>query len=178
MPLTWNDLTVSPYDVDFDDLLSDWRRLVDATYTPVVITALGDLFLRARDGSIWWLDTGWGRLTRVADSADDFKALMVKPEHLNEWSVPQLVGDLKAGGMGLGAAQCHSYKIPPSWAERSTHRTSSRPTCPSTSQSWGRSTARRRTCRRELRSAISRSRTLVDRRRDPVTWLVQMRWVG
>jgi hypothetical protein len=111
--LTWNDLTVSPYEVDLGALLADWRWLVDTTYAPVVITALGDLFLRGGDGSIHWLDTVAGRLTKVADDAEEFKSLMVRPEHLDEWFLPQLVGDLKTSGVNLGAGQCYSYKIPP-----------------------------------------------------------------
>ena len=33
MRLTWNDLTVSPYEVDFDALLADWRWLIDGSFT-------------------------------------------------------------------------------------------------------------------------------------------------
>jgi hypothetical protein len=113
MPLTWNDLTVNPYDVNFDALLGDWRWLVGPSLSPVVITALGDLFLRGEDGSIHWLDTVAGRLTKVAADAEEFKALMVQPEHLDEWFMPQLVGDLKEAGVSLGTGQCYSYKVPP-----------------------------------------------------------------
>lgn len=113
MRLTWNDLVVSPNGVNFDALLTDWRWLVDAALAPVAITAMGDVFFRAGDGSIHWLDTVAGRLTRVASDADEFKSLIAQPEYLDEWFLPQLVGDLKTGGMSLGEGQCYSYKIPP-----------------------------------------------------------------
>lgn len=108
MRITWNELTVSSDGVDLDGLLSEWRWLADESFQPVVISALGELFLRHDDGRIFWLSAGWGQLTEVAASAEEFKRLMVQPENANEWFVPQLVGDIRspmpsarsAGGCG------------------------------------------------------------------------------
>jgi hypothetical protein len=102
MRITWNELTISPAGVDFDDLLSDWRWLVGEEYQPVVISALGDLFLRHDDGRIFWLNTGWGQLTEVAESGEEFKKLMVQPNNAAEWFIPNLVGDLLSSGKKLG----------------------------------------------------------------------------
>ncbi len=87
MRITWNELTVSPAGVDLDGLLSEWRWLADESFEPVVISALGDLFLRREDGPIFWLDAGWGQLTEVAPGAAEFKQLMARPENTNEWFV-------------------------------------------------------------------------------------------
>jgi hypothetical protein len=35
-----------------------------------------------------------GRLTEVAAAAQEFKALKVQAEHLDQWFLPQLVGEL------------------------------------------------------------------------------------
>ena len=113
MRITWNELTVTLDGVDLDSLLSEWRWLADESYQPVVITALGDLFLRREDGPIFWLDAGSGQLTEVASSAEEFKQLMVQPENANEWFVPQFVGDLLSTGLQLGPGQCFGYKVPP-----------------------------------------------------------------
>lgn len=113
MRITWNELTVSLNGVDLDELLSEWRWLIDESYEPVVITALGDLFLRHDDGRIFWLDSGWGQLTEVASSADEFKQLMGQPDNANEWFIPQLVGDILTAGQQLGPGQCFTYKQPP-----------------------------------------------------------------
>jgi hypothetical protein len=113
MRITWNELTVSPEGIDLSGLLSEWRWLVDARYQPVVISALGDLFLRRDDGRIFWLDSGWGKLTEVASSAEEFKRLMVQPEHADEWFVPQLVGDILTQGRRLAPGQVFGYKHPP-----------------------------------------------------------------
>ena len=60
------------------------RRGVVAS-DPVLVEgdALGDLFLRGGDGSIHWLDTVAGTLTRAADDAEVFKSLMAEPAHLD-----------------------------------------------------------------------------------------------
>jgi hypothetical protein len=113
MRITWNELTVSPDGVDFGGLLSEWRWLVGEEYVPVVITSLGDLFLRHDDGRIFWLEAGWGRLTEVAASADEFKQRMTQPENAREWFIPQLVGDLLTSGKQLAPGECFGYSVPP-----------------------------------------------------------------
>jgi hypothetical protein len=110
--ITWAELTVSPVGVDLAGLLSDWQWLVGETYQLMVISVLGDLFLRADDGRMFWLDTGWGRLSEVAANAEDFKQLMVSPRNTNEWFAPNLVGDILTAGQRLGPGECFSYKIP------------------------------------------------------------------
>jgi hypothetical protein len=113
MRVTWNELTVSPDGLDLDGLLTEWRWLANEWFQPVVITALGDLFLRHDDGRIFWLEAGWGRLTEVAASAEEFKRLMVQPENANEWFALQLVGNLLTSGIRLGPGECFGYKVPP-----------------------------------------------------------------
>ena len=113
MRITWNELTISPDGIDLASLLSDWRWLVDESYQPVVISALGDLFLRHDDGRIFWLDTAWGQLTEVAPSAEEFKQRMAQPENAAEWFAPQLIGELLTAGLTLGPGECFSYKHPP-----------------------------------------------------------------
>ena len=113
MRITWNELTVSPDGVDFNDLLSEWRWLVGEEYEPVIISALGDLFLRHEDGRIFWLNAGWGQLTEVAKDPDEFKKLMTQRDNANEWFVPNLVGDLLGSGQTLGPRQCFGFKTPP-----------------------------------------------------------------
>jgi len=111
--LTWNELTVSSDGVDLDGLLSEWRWLADESFHPVVISALGDLFLRHDDGRIFWLSAGWGQLTEVATSAEEFKRRMVQRANANERFVPDLVGDILTAGQRLGPGECFGYKHPP-----------------------------------------------------------------
>ncbi len=120
MRITWNELTISPDGLDFDSLLQEWRWLVPESMSPVVVSALGDLFLRDADDSIHWLDTGAGNLSRLADNAAHFKELMVQPDSANEWFIPQLIGDLIESGQQLADGQCYSCDVPPGLGGEST----------------------------------------------------------
>lgn len=113
MRITWNELTVSMDGVDLDGLLSEWRWLVDESYQPVLISSLGDLFLRHDDGRVFWLDAGGGSLSEVAASTEEFKSLMVQPQNANEWFVPQLVGDILTQGKSIQPGECFGYSVPP-----------------------------------------------------------------
>lgn len=113
MLITWNELTVRFDTSKSDVLLADWHWLTGNDVELVVVSSLGDLFLRDAQGHILWLDIGAARLTQVAESAEEFKRLMQQTEHTNEWFVPQLIGDLILSGKLLAPGQCYSYKIPP-----------------------------------------------------------------
>lgn len=113
MRITWNELTVGFDPSKSDALLADWRWLIGDDVQLVVVSSLGDLFLRDGQGHILWLAVGAACITQVAESADEFKRLMQQTEHANEWFVPQLIGDLIVSGKRLVAGQCYSYKVPP-----------------------------------------------------------------
>lgn len=113
MRITWNELTVGFDPSKSDSLLADWRWLAGNNVHLIVVSSLGDLFLRDAQGRILWLDVGAARLTQVAESPEEFKRLMQETEHSEEWFVPQLIGDLIVSGKRLAAGQCYSYKIPP-----------------------------------------------------------------
>jgi hypothetical protein len=113
MRITWNELTVGFDPDNAAALLSDWRWLIGDDIQIVLVSALGDLFLRDVDGRILWLDVGAARVTQAAESTEEFKRLMQQPEHANEWFMPQLIGDLIVNGKQLAGGQCYSYKVPP-----------------------------------------------------------------
>lgn len=113
MRITWNELTVAFDPTICDALLDEWRWLVGEEVELVVVSALGDLFLKDAEGHILWLDVGAARLTQVAESGDEFKRLMQQATHVDEWFVPQLIGDLIVSGKRLAPGQCYSYKVPP-----------------------------------------------------------------
>lgn len=113
MRVTWHELTIG-FDPDKGGaLLHDWRWLVGNDVQVVVVSALGDLFLRDGEGRIHWLDVGAARLSQAAESAEEFKRLLQQPDNADEWFVPQLIGDLIVSGKQLADGQCYSYKVPP-----------------------------------------------------------------
>ena len=114
MGITWSELTISADGVGIDDLLSEWRWLVgDEDFQPVVISALGDLFLGSKDGRVFWLNAGWGEFMEVAQDGAEFKNLMVQPGNTDEWFAPQLIVQLLNACGALERHQCFSFKIPP-----------------------------------------------------------------
>jgi hypothetical protein len=110
---TWEQLLIRTADLNCQRLLSYWRWLLQEDYHPVVMTAFGDWFLADQDGSVHFLDLVAGKLSKVADSGEEFKRLMKLPEKLDEWFMAGLVQSLLDAGMVLGKGQCYGYKIPP-----------------------------------------------------------------
>ncbi|MCW1926417.1 DUF1851 domain-containing protein [Luteolibacter arcticus] len=113
MHITWKELTVQFDPEKAGELLSDWRWLVGERTEFMLAGSLGDLFLRDETGQVLWLDTGAGQLSVVAGSHEEFRELLQQPNQVNEWFLPQLVGDLLASGKQLAPGQCFSYKVPP-----------------------------------------------------------------
>jgi hypothetical protein len=113
MRVTWNDLTAKFDAKQCDALLDDWRWLVGDGMRLIVVSALGDLFLANADGQVFWLEAGAGRLSQVADSREEFEALLQRQECADEWFSPQLVAELIVSGKTLAHGQCYSYTVPP-----------------------------------------------------------------
>jgi hypothetical protein len=113
MRVTWNELVVDRATIETEGLLDTWRWLVDVSCQVILIGALGDLFVQNAIGQVFWLDTGWGELTQVAETADAFQQLLLQPENFDQWFVPQLVGDLLTSGKQLKPGECFGYQVPP-----------------------------------------------------------------
>lgn len=84
---------------------------MEESYQPVVVGALGDLFLRHDDGRIFWLSSNWGQLTEVAKDADQFQELMVQHEHAAMWFMPDLVGDIMKAGQRLREGEWNQVRV-------------------------------------------------------------------
>jgi hypothetical protein len=98
---------------DWPQLLVGWARLLPSELTVWLMNRFGDLFLVYPDGSVHMLDVGAGRVERVADSRDDFRAKIDEGDNANQWLMIPLVDKLVAAGMRLGPGQCYGYKMPP-----------------------------------------------------------------
>jgi hypothetical protein len=111
--ITMSDLTISPEGLDASELLSEWLWLVDQTFSPLLLSAVGDFFLQAGDCSVHRLATGEARLEKVAENVEEFKQLLVQPEKASLWLLPEIVAHFKERGVGLRPDQCNSYKVAP-----------------------------------------------------------------
>jgi hypothetical protein len=97
---------------DRTELLSEWRWLVDDSYTPLVMTAMGDMFLTSPDGKVHFLNLMEGQFSVVSDSVEEFQEKLHDPEIVGRWFLPEVVETNMAIGMTLGAKECYGMGIP------------------------------------------------------------------
>jgi hypothetical protein len=112
MPVTWKDLTFTPDDAAIDQLVASWSWLLHEPISPMLFTALGDLFFENQDGEVYWLNTGTAELTKVAYSAEQFR-LALESELLDVWFMPGLVAQLRSAGKLLKAGECYTCMVLP-----------------------------------------------------------------
>jgi hypothetical protein len=114
MALTLDDLTVSIRHLDRATLLRDWRWLTGPTKLPVLVTALGNVFVRdAQDDTIHVLDAGPGTLTQVAGCLDEFRKHLRERDFVTEHFVPLIVIRMRERGVFLQPGQLYGFKKAP-----------------------------------------------------------------
>ncbi|BFM12773.1 hypothetical protein R50072_29260 [Simiduia litorea] len=111
--MTLDDLTVNFSHLDRDSLLSDWEWLLGGEYLPILLSASGDAFVQSvNNGQVWWLDTGGGEFTQVAESPEEFGRLLSNKDFVVEHFAVQMVGDLIQTGKTLSRGQVYSLSKP------------------------------------------------------------------
>jgi hypothetical protein len=113
MIFTLKELTKDINSVDSTDILSSWHWLIGEIKGVHTITVLGDLFLIGKDDGIYWLQSDFGELTKVAKNNLQFQKLLFDEEKLDEWFLPGLVEKLINAGKILKKNEIYSYKILP-----------------------------------------------------------------
>lgn len=105
-------LTIKTDGLPFDTLLSDWRWLVSPDFTPVLITAFGDLFLCDRSGRIHFLDLMTGEFKPVAETQEEFDRLCEDRERRRSWFASFLFTEVRKLQGDLSTGECYSCKKP------------------------------------------------------------------
>jgi|SRR6185437_9431170 len=95
MNINLNDLTVKFNNIPSDKLIEDWTWLIGTDKTPIMVSAIGDIFLQGDDNKIYWLDVGVGIFKIVAEEIDDFEEKLKDIEQANEWFMIDLTTNLK-----------------------------------------------------------------------------------
>lgn len=111
-PLTLKDLTVNFEGVDSTRLLEDWKWLLPTGARPVLVTAMGDVFVQAESGSVHFLDTYAGSVAKVSDDGDEFRALLRDVDFVTDHMYPDRFAELVDAGMVLQPGQCYDFKFP------------------------------------------------------------------
>ncbi len=90
MTLGWSAL-ITPEPDAVAALRASWAWLVPEPFYPLLFSTLGDVFFRSERGDVYWLNTGFGEVSRVADSEQDFQELLAT-DRAQEWFLPPLEG--------------------------------------------------------------------------------------
>jgi hypothetical protein len=116
MSIGWSSITCTPSDEAVQQLAVSWAWVLREPFVPLLFSALGDVFLEPDSGGVWWLNTGIGELTQVAQSTQEFRELL-GTELAEEWFMPTLIERLRAAGKILQAGQCYTYITLPVFTE-------------------------------------------------------------
>ena len=110
MPPRIVNLTIDHRSLDTNELLSEWRWLVPADYTPVQMNTFGDWFLTDSQEHVHMLDVMFGELRELAPSLPEYNQLNKIPDNQWEWFYDQLVFRCDEAGMILGSGQCYGWR--------------------------------------------------------------------
>jgi hypothetical protein len=114
----WSDITIQPQPLAITALRDSWRWLIGDAWTPLLCSAIGDVFFEVPAGSVWWLSTATGSLEQVAETQASFREL-VGTDTADEWFLPGLVEALRSSGKILEPHQCYTFTILPVFSEGS-----------------------------------------------------------
>jgi len=114
MGLTIDDLTVNFDHLPQTTLLEDWEWLIGTTKQPILLTAVGDAFLKDTvDGSIHWLAVGSADFRPIASDVEEFRSLLTDEAFVLDYFAVEALLALKEAGVTLGPGQIYSLKVPP-----------------------------------------------------------------
>jgi hypothetical protein len=98
--------------LNWDELLIDWRPLIPAAARPWMLTKFGELFFAHADGKIGMLRVSDFSYEIVAKHETDFFEWLVDPDKMTEWFLAPLLESMDLAGKKLDAGQCYSFITP------------------------------------------------------------------
>ncbi|MGB8193711.1 MAG: T6SS immunity protein Tdi1 domain-containing protein [Chitinophagaceae bacterium] len=114
MELTSEQLVKDISKVNVEDILSCWQWRLSGMKAVITVSCMGDVFLLGDDDAVYWLQTGWGELTKVADELQQYEQFLTQQEKIGNWFRPVLVEKLLTAGKALQESEVYSCKVPPS----------------------------------------------------------------
>jgi hypothetical protein len=104
---------------DVEKALRDWGFLHADLGKPILMSAVGDVFLESVTGEVSRLDAGAGSLSFIAGSRAEFDAAASNSANLEKWFLQSVVAELRAEVVLLGHNQCYGFTILPMFSEGS-----------------------------------------------------------
>jgi hypothetical protein len=106
--------------LDIERLLSDWRWLCSSPMSLLARNVFGELFLEDESGTVFWLDTTVGKLSKVAQTKTEFLELAETSPKREEWFVEQEALAYANRGLIPSSSQCIGFGVPAVFAEGGT----------------------------------------------------------
>lgn len=106
--------------LDVELLLSEWRGLCPAGMSLLARNVFGGLFVQDKTGSVFWLNTSVGKLTKVASSKVEFLKAAESDEKRREWFVEQEAVAYANRGLIPNSFQCIGFGVPAIFKEGGT----------------------------------------------------------
>jgi hypothetical protein len=109
-------LTFMPSSEALVTLRQEFAWCLPDDFDPIMFSMFGDVFYTAGDASVYWLNTGTGVTSPVANSKEEFERLL-KTDKSEGWLLSTLVQELRHEGKIPTAGECFTYAILPVFAE-------------------------------------------------------------
>jgi hypothetical protein len=113
MKIAWSDLSINFQHIPPEKLVEDWTWLIGDDMTPIMISSIGDMFVKNNHNNVFWLHIGSGEFEKVANTVEEFDHKLQDDEQVNEWFMIHLVDEIKNSGKELIQGKLYSYsKLP------------------------------------------------------------------
>lgn len=86
-----------------------WAWLLGEELRARWLSLSGDVFLSSPQGEVFWLDTGEGRVEKIAATEDEFEKRLGDAASRDEWLLESVVLDLMRQGQEPSAGQCFGF---------------------------------------------------------------------
>ncbi|AZO08961.1 MULTISPECIES: T6SS immunity protein Tdi1 domain-containing protein [unclassified Mesorhizobium] len=113
LPGNLQHLFIEPSGRDVTEALDGWKWIGLDGLEPAAVSAFGDIFFRAADGSVKHLDMIAGRLTQVSRTWSELETQLNDSGRQDDLLLASLVVAARRKGLVLDRGQCYDFKKPP-----------------------------------------------------------------
>lgn len=111
--LSLNDLKLDLCGLSPDELLRNWRWFIGEDKYLLFATVSGDAFLVDYLGRVYWLETGAGTLSKVAEDQESFLTALEQEDRRNDWLFAENIASWIRAGQTPNPGECFGYKSLP-----------------------------------------------------------------
>lgn len=99
--------------IDLENICSDWRWCLGNQKSVLLVSCVGDMFLLGNDGTVNWLETGFGQIEKVAENLREFEVLLEDEKNTDNWFLAPLVEEFIKQEKILKESEVYSFKLLP-----------------------------------------------------------------